>query len=132
MNNNKQSIISNQFLNRLVILLFIYTVCTIQAALAQSQSTAPKFSRVRIFCNDKQIKNLEDKGIVTNVGVNKNGEFVDADTEQKNIESIKKLGYNLEIIVEDMTEYYVAQANLERVAKGKKTKKSSTHSGSKK
>ena len=90
---------------------------------ANAQKAEDKFSRIRIFATDKQIKQIQAKGLIQVIGVNSNPDFVDAEVLQKNIESIKKMGLEVEMIVEDMTTHYTAQANLEKAAKGKKVKK---------
>ena len=93
---------------------------------ANAQTTTPeKYSRVRIFATEKEMNVLNEKCLIYITGVNRNPDFVDAEVTQTNVEKIKKMGHQVEVIVEDMTVYHVAQANLEKAAKGKKVKKAS-------
>ena len=90
---------------------------------ANAQKAEDKISRIRIFATDKEIKQIQSKGLIHVIGVNSNPDFVDAEVLQKNIEPIKKMGLEVEMIVEDMTTHHTARANLEKAAKGKKVKK---------
>lgn len=82
-----------------------------------------KISRIRIFATDKQISHLQSQGLIHVIGVNSNPDFVDVEVLQKNIAPIKKMGMQIEMIVDDMSAHHTAQASLEKAAKGKKVKK---------
>ncbi len=98
----------------------LFTLCF---SVNAQNAEVDKISRIRIFATDKQIKQIQAKGLIHVIGVNSNPDFVDAEVLQKNIEPIKKMGLEVEMIVEDMATHHTAQANLEKAAKGKKVKK---------
>lgn len=116
MTNKVMALFSKSFLTVVFVMGIVFAT--------QAQKTAPeKYSRIRIYATEKQMKSMQDKGYIYVLGVNRNPDFVDAEVPQKNVESIKNLGYHIEVIVEDMTTHHVAQANLEKAAKGGKVKK---------
>jgi len=103
-------------------LTIIFLIGFVFAAQAQKEK-AENYSRIRIYATEKQMKAMQDKGYIYVLGVNRNPDFVDAEVAQKNVETIKNLGYQVEVIVEDMTTHHVANANLEKAARGGKIKK---------
>lgn len=112
--------VPNKLIKALLAILFVVNM----AFTANAQKNGPeKYSRIRIYATEKEMKTLNDKGLIYITGVNRNPDFIDAEVAQKNVEVIKGMGHQLEVIVEDMTTHHIAQANLEKAAKGKKLKK---------
>ncbi|TAH26895.1 MAG: hypothetical protein EAZ07_03195 [Cytophagales bacterium] len=109
---------------RFIFVLFLYTTVS-SFSLAQKPPTEV-YSLVRIYSNDKQFKAIQAKGLIYVLGVNRNPDFVDAEVLRSNIEDIKKMCDQLEVIIEDMTTHHEARANLEKAAMGKKIKKTNT------
>jgi carboxypeptidase T len=68
------------------------------------------FSRVRVFANNEQIKQLEKAGVCLDHGKHKFNTWVETDLSIDEIEIIKANGIKAEIMIEDVIAHYQSQS----------------------
>ncbi len=66
-----------------------------------------QYSKVKVFVDENQLLELASVGIDITEGVLKKGEYLISDYSETEIQKIQELGLNYEILIEDVTKYYV-------------------------
>ena len=77
------------------------------AAIAQTE----KFSRVKIYTNAAGLNQLAELGVCVDHGENKPGYWYCSDFSESEIEIIRTHGFSYEIIIPDVSDFYVQQNN---------------------
>ena len=107
-------------MKRLNLLLALFLVGTVLFA-----QNKPKYSRARINYNTPEnFQLLIQNGITIDSGKHKKGTFVESDFSQDEIAKVQSLGINVEILIDNVQEFYVNR-NLES-NKTSSTSKNST------
>lgn len=95
--------------------LFLF-ICTTLFSINLSLSQEV-FHKAKIWFNNHSLQDLADLGLDIDHGVIKEGTFIISDFAASQINLVKNAGYNVEIIIEDVSAYYVNQNNVEVNAK---------------
>src|SRR3989304_7699517 len=81
-------------------------ICNLQSVIAQQ-----KYSRVKIFTDEKGLKELSASGVCIDHGDFKKNVFFISDFSEQEINSIKEKGFNYEIQIDDVQQFYKDQNN---------------------
>ena len=90
-----------------LIILFAVMLSISEVSFSQSQ----KYSRVKIFSDGKGLKELSSAGVCVDHGDYKKNTFFISDFSEKEIEIIKSKGFNYEIQIPDVQQFYLDQNN---------------------
>lgn len=97
------------------------------STLLVAQENPELYSRVKVYCTDLELRDIGELGISIDHGQRKQDHWFITDLSETDINTLRSSGYNLEILIEDVSAYYVAQ-NLEPSAY-KATEKTTCISG---
>lgn len=79
------------------------------AALLTLNLSAQNYSRVKIYTDQEGITNLLNKGVAVDHGIRKEGIFIISELSQKDIQQLSALNYQYEILIDDVSTFYVQQ-----------------------
>ena len=83
-------------------------LCLFISTLSFSQKHTEKYSKARIYYNNIEIYNaLNQSGIPLDHGKHKKGIFIESDFSASELNTAKKLGATVEVIIDDVKKYYV-------------------------
>lgn len=95
-----------------------------------STAYAQKYSRAKIFTDSDGLQTLAEKGIAVDHGEYKKGTFFISDFSDAEIQSIRDEGFQVEIMIDDVKAFYVAQNHVNsQVEEEKNTTCSNTSAG---
>jgi hypothetical protein len=84
-------------------------------------TSAQNYSRVKIYTTQSGISELAENGIAVDFGTVFKGDYLIGEFSENEIQVIENLGYNYEVIIQDMSKYYRDRNNynytLEKSAK---------------
>src|SRR6185295_18138461 len=70
-----------------------------------------KYSRVKIYADDNGFKMLASLGVCTDHGTMKKGFWLETDLSASEIEIVRAHGFTFDILIDDVSSYYVEQNN---------------------
>ncbi|MFM2226621.1 MAG: hypothetical protein RJA07_2823 [Bacteroidota bacterium] len=96
-------------------IIFVVLILSSQLLLAQTE----KYSRAKVFLNEpgKTIKDLQTLGIAVDHGEYKKGISFTSDFSATELKSINNAGFKTEIIIDDVSQYYIDQNNNHQTKK---------------
>ncbi|MBC7863505.1 MAG: immune inhibitor A [Bacteroidia bacterium] len=74
--------------------------------------TQQKYARVKIFADNEGMKKIAEKGVCVDHGEHKFNCWLITEISESDIETIRSLGYEVEIIVKDVVEFYKNQNTI--------------------
>ena len=85
----------------LIVALALYFICGF--------SQSPTYSRIRVYCNEKESMDLAKAGIDITEGTIKFGTFIINDFTETEIAEISSLGLTYDVLIEDVNKHYIDQ-----------------------
>ncbi len=86
----------------------VFAFIVILPYLADCQN--PVYSRVRVYADQKALMELSKAGVAIDHGNIKKGVYLESDFSASEIETISRMGYKYDILIEDVVAYYVDRA----------------------
>jgi carboxypeptidase T len=74
-----------------------------------TKSGTPVYSRVKVFADYEGLRKLAEHGVAVDHGTHKKNTFYISDFSDREIQTMHDLGFDTEILIEDVTAYYQAQ-----------------------
>ena len=97
---------------RSILLLVCTTILSINLGFSQEI-----YHKAKIWFNDHSLEELAELGLDIDHGVIKEGTFIISDFAAHQLNTVKNAGYNVEILIEDVSSYYASRNNTEISAK---------------
>lgn len=85
------------------------TLLFIVAVLATFQLSAQSYSRVKIYTDQNGIAQLLNAGVAVDHGIRKEGVFIISELAQRDIQKLNELHFNYEVLIDDVSQFYVEQ-----------------------
>ncbi|MFN5785508.1 MAG: M14 family zinc carboxypeptidase [Flavobacteriia bacterium] len=86
---------------------FALFIALISGLFAYSQ----EYSRVKIYTGSEGLKQLGDAGVAVDHGIYKQESFFISDFSAAEIQTMQQMGFNYEVLIADVQQYYVDHAN---------------------